>query len=283
MARKIVSRLLPLAPLLPLAGMMLGAGLAAPAAPPQSQKSKMPASATFEHNALPLVQRYCVTCHGGDNPSGGIKLTDDHTLAVMLAHRDLWDRVAANVDNHHMPPDGSPTPTAAERSQFVNYVQSTLSQAACAVKDPGHITVRRLNRTEYDNTVRDLTGLDLHLSDDFPNDDVGYGFDNIGDVLSISPLLMEKYLTAAGKIAHAANRRSRGFEDRAGRPAWHPDRGQPIYGQRRQLQRGQLALRRRGRGGIRFRFPSAGPLPLPNKRLRRSGRHGPCPNGDPSG
>src|SRR5690606_15488506 len=70
--------------------------------------------------------------------------------------------------------------------------------------NPGRVTVRRLNRTEYNNTIRDLVGVDFQPADDFPSDDVGYGFDNIGDVLSISPLLMEKYLDAAEQIAGKA-------------------------------------------------------------------------------
>jgi len=70
--------------------------------------------------------------------------------------------------------------------------------------DPGRVTARRLNRIEYDNTVRDLLGVDIHASQEFPSDDSGYGFDNNGDVLTISPLLMEKYLAAAQKIAEEA-------------------------------------------------------------------------------
>ena len=122
---------------------------------------------------------------------------------TVVANRALWDRVVMNVSTMHMPPDGAPQPTKAQRADMVTWLQTTLS-GNCKIKDPGHVTMRRLNRREYNNTVRDLTGLDLHLSDDFPSDDVGYGFDNIGDVLSISPLLMEKYLKAAEVISQRA-------------------------------------------------------------------------------
>src|SRR5262249_19009088 len=71
-------------------------------------------------------------------------------------------------------------------------------------RDPGRVTIRRLNRAEYNNTIRDLVGIDFQPADDFPADDVGYGFDNIGDVLSLPPLLMEKYLAAAGRIVEKA-------------------------------------------------------------------------------
>ena len=76
-------------------------------------------------------------------------------------------------------------------------------------KDPGRVTIRRLNRAEYNNTIRDLLGIDFHPAEDFPGDDVGYGFDNMGDVLSLSPLLFEKYLAAAETISARAMRESR--------------------------------------------------------------------------
>ncbi len=111
--------------------------------------------------------------------------------------------MAKNVASGHMPPEGMPQPTKAQRDSMVRWLDLTLS-GDCKLIDPGHVTMRRLNRREYDNTVRDLVGLDLRLAEDFPSDDVGYGFDNIGDVLSISPLLMEKYLKAAEEIASKA-------------------------------------------------------------------------------
>ena len=156
-----------------------------------------------------MVQQYCADCHSGKSPAGGVDLTRDHDLKSMMAHRDLWDKAAANIASLHMPPQGMPAPTADARTRMTGFVQSTLSKADCALHDPGRVTVRRLNRAEYDNTVRALTGLDKdHLADvpsgDFPPDDVGYGFDNIGDVLSLSSLQMEKYLSAAEIIARAA-------------------------------------------------------------------------------
>ena len=97
-----------------------------------------------------------------------------------------------------------PQPTSAEREKMVAILESAFSQADCQIQDPGRVTMRRLNRAEYNNTIRDLLGVYIRPADDFPNDDVGYGFDNIGDVLSISPLLMEKYLQAAEKVAEQA-------------------------------------------------------------------------------
>lgn len=183
---------------------LLAFGLMPPAV---SQTGKKAASAPkvygFTKDARPFLTKYCIRCHSGESPAAGVALDKETSEAGIPAHQKIWDRVASNVGSMHMPPSGMPQPPKAERAAFVSWVQSKLAND-CKLADPGRVTMRRLNRQEYDNTVRDLTGLDLHLSDDFPADDVGYGFDNIGDVLSISPLLMEKYLNAAEKIANAA-------------------------------------------------------------------------------
>ena len=158
---------------------------------------------TFERNVLPLVKKYCGDCHGADDPSAGLNLTKYKTQAQMVAARDVWDKVGQYVRSSHMPPKGMPQPPKAVRTQFVNDL-GALINATCKVRDPGRVTLRRLNRAEYNNTIRDLVGVTFSPADDFPSDDVGYGFDNIGDVLSISPLLMEKYLNAAEQIAEKA-------------------------------------------------------------------------------
>jgi hypothetical protein len=103
-----------------------------------------------------------------------------------------------------MPPEGEPQPDPQERRLLSQWIQSVFAVDCSAPRDPGRVTIRRLNRAEYDNTIRDLVGLDLHLAKDFPSDDVGEGFDNIGDVLSLPPLLFEKYMDAAEQIARAA-------------------------------------------------------------------------------
>ena len=97
-----------------------------------------------------------------------------------------------------MPPEPRPKPTVAEVDAFVASVNGVFARADRDRKpDPGRVTLRRLNRTEYSNTVHDLVGVDFNPAEDFPSDDVGHGFDNIGDVLSLSPVLMERYLAAA--------------------------------------------------------------------------------------
>jgi hypothetical protein len=161
------------------------------------QKKVVPAKGpTLEKDVLPMLKEHCLPCHSGENPRAGLSLSGYKNAAAIQKNAAIWEKVAQNVANGHMPPPNFPGPNKAQKDRFVAWIQSTLA-GDCGVKDPGRVTMRRLNRSEYDNTIRDLIGLDLHLSDNFPSDDVGYGFDNIGDVLTISPLLMEKYLNAA--------------------------------------------------------------------------------------
>jgi hypothetical protein len=104
-----------------------------------------------------------------------------------------------------MPPDDRPQPSREELNRLTQWIKSALKADDCGrTIDPGRITIRRLNRAEYNNTIRDLVGIDFHPADDFPSDDVGYGFDNIGDVLSMPPILIEKYLAAAEMISEKA-------------------------------------------------------------------------------
>ena len=210
-------RALVLAGLLPASTLLYAAAMSQPSTSSRSKAGKasaaktaaaapsgLPAQAGFSRDVLPLVQKYCVSCHSGSAAQAGINLAPYKDTASVLKNGDLWDRVAQNVASGHMPPAGLPAPTKAQRDTLAGWIQTTASIAACSLHDPGHVTLRRLNRAEYNNTVRDLCGVDIHPADAFPNDDTGYGFDNIGDVLSISPLLMEKYISAAEKVAHAA-------------------------------------------------------------------------------
>lgn len=189
--------------------LLLAAGLLYPA-PAQTRKpapAKKPVavkpSPKFEQVVRPVVAKFCAGCHSGATPAAGIDLAKTTSHGQFLLQRDTWDRVSQAIRSSQMPPPGVPAPTAAQRKQIADWIDTTLS-ADCAVVDPGKVTLRRLNRAEYDNTIRDLLGLDLRVSADFPSDDVGHGFDNIGDVLSLSSLLLEKYLAAAEAIAERA-------------------------------------------------------------------------------
>lgn len=173
-----------------------------------AQKAKRPAPPivpSFEKDVAPVVGKYCTSCHSGADSPGGIVLPKGLTGTDALKKAAMWSKVAKNVANLHMPPQGMPAPSKAERARLVAWVDGAFKED-CNLSDPGRVTIRRLNRAEYNNTVRDLLGVKLTPADDFPSDDVGYGFDNIGDVLSVSPLLMEKYMTAAEKLAKSAIR-----------------------------------------------------------------------------
>ncbi|RLS58825.1 MAG: DUF1592 domain-containing protein [Planctomycetota bacterium] len=164
--------------------------------------SSPPAPLDYKSEIQPFFQQYCFDCHGPDTQEAGLELHRDQALADLLKNRQRWDKVYAHVKIGAMPPSSSSQPKPEERDKVVAWLDHTLHFVDCTGgADPGRVTIRRLNRAEYNNTVRDLVGVDFDPAQDFPADDVGYGFDNIGDVLSVQPLLVEKYLNAAEQIA----------------------------------------------------------------------------------
>lgn len=152
----------------------------------------------------PLLRQYCYDCHGDGAEKGGIALDFHDNLAMLQADRPLWLRVLENMENGVMPPPDSPQPGLEETALIGRWIDEVVFHHNCAEPDPGRVTIRRLNREEYNNTIRDLTGVRFRPAEDFPADDSGYGFDNIGDVLSLSPVLLEKYLRAAKQVMDAA-------------------------------------------------------------------------------
>ena len=187
-----------LATLLALAALPIGQTRAAD--PPLAA-----ADAVFKAKVAPVLAKYCTTCHSGAKPKGELDLGKYGDTASILGARKTWESVLEVVESGEMPPKGKPRPEAAESATVVGWLQAQLTSVDCAtIGDPGRVTLRRLNRAEYNNTVKDLTDVDLRPADDFPSDDVGYGFDNIGDVLSIPPILFEKYMAAAETVAASA-------------------------------------------------------------------------------
>lgn len=159
----------------------------------------------FQKTVRPLLAKYCYECHGNESPAADLGLVNFDSAKKILIGRQKWQRVAQHLAAGSMPPPESPQPTANERALLTSFVTSTLNDIDCVRSpNPGRVTLRRLNRTEYRNTIQDLLGVDYEPAASFPADDVGYGFDNIGDVLSLPPLLMEKYLTAAEEISQKA-------------------------------------------------------------------------------
>ncbi len=159
---------------------------------------------TFETAVQPVLAKRCAGCHQDRLASGGFNATP-YMKAGSLVQRDDWERIVQRMRTGEMPPKGAPQPTQAEVHGLIGFVEAEFAKADKLVKpDPGRVTARRLNRAEYSNTIRDLLSVDFRADKDFPSDDSGHGFDNIGDVLTISPILMEKYLTAAERIAARA-------------------------------------------------------------------------------
>jgi Protein of unknown function (DUF1592)/Protein of unknown function (DUF1588)/Protein of unknown function (DUF1587)/Protein of unknown function (DUF1585)/Protein of unknown function (DUF1595)/Planctomycete cytochrome C len=163
--------------------------------------------AEFARGILPFLKTHCYHCHGikeGKNKADLSldKYTDD--LSVQQ-DRKTWDNVLHMLRAGEMPPPERPKPPADELQAVLKAIEGVQANFDCTkVRSVGRVTVRRLNRAEYNNTIRDLVGVDYKPAADFPDDDVGYGFDNIGDVLSTTPLLFEKYMAAAESILDRA-------------------------------------------------------------------------------
>ena len=160
---------------------------------------------TFRERVQPLLASYCADCHTGDAAEGGLSFDKFKNARQVLVGRNTWLGVLAKLRVKAMPPEDSEQPTEAEHKFLFDWIDAAVNDIDCVHDaEPGHVTMRRLNRQEYRNTIRDLVGIDYELTDDFPADDIGYGFDNIGDVLSLPPILMEKYLSAAEEIVDRA-------------------------------------------------------------------------------
>lgn len=158
----------------------------------------------FNRDVQPLLAEYCSDCHADGESKGGIAFDRLKLEGGHPGSSELWLAVLKNVRAGLMPPARKSQPTDAERQRLEQWIKREAFGLDPADPDPGRVTVRRLNRTEYRNTVRDLMGVDFKAEEEFPPDDTGHGFDNIGDVLTLSPMLLEKYLTAARAIVDQA-------------------------------------------------------------------------------
>jgi hypothetical protein len=160
----------------------------------------------FRTQVQPLIQKYCFECHGDGSSEGDFNLDKYTSAQRMLEGRRNWLKVLRRVNAGDMPPkDADKHPSKEEYALLAKFIDTTLNDIDCTGGPvAGHVTLRRLTRYEYRNTVRDLIGIDYEPASTFPADEVGYGFDNIGDVLSLPPLLLEKYLLAAEEITAKA-------------------------------------------------------------------------------
>ena len=167
-----------------------------------------PLLAQFTKDVQPALQQYCVRCHkSGTASAGGVDLTVFPSVTAIQRNPEVWRKVAHQITTRTMPPPSEPQPAAELRGQLTDWINRTLDAADDSLipKSPGRVTIHRLSRLEYNNTIRDLLGVDTRPADSFPADGGGgSGFDNNADTLFVPPILMERYVTTAAAVLHAA-------------------------------------------------------------------------------
>ena len=159
-----------------------------------------PVSVRYAEEIQPILEQYCYDCHGLGIKKGGVALDQFDGPESARKAPKLWHDVLKNLRSGIMPPSDKPRPSPEEVRLLEDWIKYDALGIDPKNPDPGHVTVRRLNRIEYRNTIRDLLGVEFDVNVEFPPDDTGHGFDNNGDVLTISPLLLEKYFNAANAI-----------------------------------------------------------------------------------
>jgi hypothetical protein len=169
-------------------------------------------------DVVPFLAKHCYACHGNGKSRGDVTLDGLATENDLRKDRAVWDTVLKAVRNGEMPPKEKPRPNGGDAERFVRSLDTILVRVDCGgPPNPGRVTVRRLNRTEYQNTIRDLLYVpEFTVGDELPPDDIGYGFDNIGDVLSLSPALLERYLKAAEHAIAVTDKTARQSKARGG-------------------------------------------------------------------
>jgi mono/diheme cytochrome c family protein len=161
------------------------------------------ASAAQQYGAV--VREYCSTCHNQRVLAAGLVLDGaDADITKVADHTELWEKVVRKLRSGTMPPTGARRPAQPISDGLISWLESELDRAAAAHPNPGQPLIRRFNRAEYANAIRDLLAVDIDASTLLPADDSSHGFDNNADVLVVSPVLPERYLSAAGKISALA-------------------------------------------------------------------------------
>ncbi|MBM3847593.1 MAG: DUF1587 domain-containing protein, partial [Verrucomicrobia bacterium] len=158
----------------------------------------------FRETIRPILQEFCFDCHGDGANKGGVSFDKHESDAALVADAALWWKALKNVRADIMPPPKKPQLPTDQKLRLDEWIKTRVFRTDPANLDPGKVTVRRLNRVEYRNTIRDLLGVEIDTESAFPPDDASHGFDNIGSALNISPMLLEKYLAAAQEAAGKA-------------------------------------------------------------------------------
>jgi len=158
----------------------------------------------YQRDIEPILIDFCYDCHGDGMDKGKVALDVYPSNADRLNDKELWLRVIKNLRAGLMPPSDKSQPSPEQLLELETWIKRSVFELDPGNPNPGRVTMRRLNRVEYQKTIRDLMGVDFKVYEEFPPDDTGFGFDNIGDVLSVSPLLMEKYMDAAEMIVSEA-------------------------------------------------------------------------------
>ena len=157
---------------------------------------------SFQTSILPMLESKCFDCHSGDEKEGNVQF--DGNRQALLDNKELWHRVLKNIRGGLMPPKGSEPLQENDKTAINAWIQKDVFRNDPANPNPGKPPLRRLNRREYRNTILNLTGVDFNAEVVFPPDDTGFGFDTVGDAMSVSPMLLEKYIQAAKSIAEEA-------------------------------------------------------------------------------
>ncbi|BCX46647.1 filamin [Haloferula helveola] len=206
---------------------------------------------SWDKEVLPLLENYCFDCHGDGVSKGDLTFDDFDSIESMVADRERWKRIRTHLEQRLMPPVDEFQPKVEERETIVRWIDEAIFPVDPENPDPGRVTLRRLNRTEYENTLNDLLGIRVDVRSLLPPDDSGYGFDNIGDVLTLSPAHLERFLEAArvglDKAVHTG-------------PMPFPSRTLPggeLRGDGHRSDSGHF-LTQNGAAFSEFRFPSAG-------------------------
>ncbi len=180
------------------ASLALAVGLTA-AAIPGEKTTQESAVSVYHASIVPILEEHCFECHGDGYDKGKVAF-DRLESDEQILKPDLWLRVLLNTRSGLMPAERKPRVPADQQQALERWIKYDVFGIDPHNPDPGRVTLRRLNRVEYRNTVHDLLGVDYNTDHEFPPDDSGFGFDNIGDALTISPMLMEKYVAAAQTV-----------------------------------------------------------------------------------